>query len=242
MRLRSNLTLHRLKKELEEKGSLHLSKLQGDESSKHRFEDDTPASSIYENSSLFHFKSNPKPEFIESRGRASTNMHTLKHVKLDSLRNKLMNTEIQKEGAIKMAETFREKYFKMQELITTIIDQTPTAGGLPPDPTKKDKFIKTYKRHGFGSRALRSGKHSHSNSIQIDPAEKSPPTAKKRRRNNKDGSEIGLLQMSRDNSKKRKNSGMGLLNSSFQGKLPDLHNFENMEESVNLYSKELQKR
>lgn len=221
---------------------MQISKVQNDGSSRHRFEDDTPVSSIYDSTSRFNFKTNPKPEVTETRARASTNLQSLKHVKLDHLRNKLMNTEIQKEGALKMAETFREKYFKMQDLITTIIDKQAPSTGLPPDPVKKEKFIKTYKRFGIGPTGMKSGRHSHNNSINLESFDNSPPLGKPKKKHLKDSSEFGMVQMSRDNSRKRKNSGMNLMNSSFQGKLPELHDFENMDESINLYSKELQKR
>lgn len=210
------------------------------ELNKPKTEDETPASMAHDTHSRIHSKPVSKPELQEGRSRASTNLNVIKNINMDVLRNKLMNTEIQKEGALKLAETFRDKYIKMQDLISNMMDQKQIGNQLPPDPAKKEKFIKPHKRHALGNQVV---KHSHNNSIQLENQDSISPNTATARRKPKDSSEVfNSSQMSRDNSRRRRTTNLASLVQGFQKGLNFPIELQPMEDNVNLYSKELQKR
>lgn len=229
-----------MKKALEERDQLLANKDQAQDSSKHKGEEETPISAFTDSTSKFNMKPFSKNEHQEGRSRANTNMAVVKNLNLDVLRNKLMNTEIEKDRAIKMSESMRDKYIKMQDLISTMMDQKQIGSQLPPDPAKKDKFIKTGRRHALGTQVI---KHGHSSSIHAENAEGVSPNAPSTRRRPKDTSEImNSNNVSRDNSRRRRTTNLTSLVQSFQGKMNFPMELQTMEENVNLYAKELQKR
>lgn len=233
-----------MKKLLEEKDQQLAGKEQTIDQPKYKFDDETPTSNLNETSSRFQLKTVHKTESHETRSKPNMNISISKHLNMDVLRNKLMTTEIQREGALKMAETFRDKFIKMQDLISSMMEQKNIGAQLPPDPAKKDKFIKPHKRHALGYHLMKSsGNQSHSNSMHLDPNDSISPNTVPHRKRPKDSSEIfNTSQMSRDNSRKRKVTNITAISTSFQGKLNFPLDLPSFDDNVNLYSKELQKR
>lgn len=222
-------------------------KEQNEDNNKHKFEEETPVSNITDSSSKFHLKTVPKPEFAEGRSRASTNLTSVKSFHLDVLRNKLMNTEIQKDGALKMAETYRDKYIKMQDLISNMIDIKQAPLPPPAEIAKKDKFIKPHKRHAIGPNVVKQSLHSHNASIHLEHGDlsSSPNTHPNRRRPKETADAVNTGHVSRENSRKRRSTNMSTLSQSFQGLQGKLNfpiELQPMDDNFNLYSKELQKR
>ena len=154
--------IDRLKLEVEEKETeiMQAKEVQEENMRKEKAEEDAaPKPPVFKhahNQSL-------RQDRTENRERGSSGIRKLD---LDGLRNKLINSEIQKEGAMKMAETLREKYIKMQDILSTMMDSNKgpvSERGLlvpPPEPVKMtqsraDKFIRTHKRFGLGNMTMR---------------------------------------------------------------------------------------
>ena len=123
-----------------------------------------------------------RQERTENRDRGTSGVRKLD---MDGLRNKLINSEIQKEGAMRMAETLREKYIKMQDILSTMMDTNKGVSErgllLPPEPVKMshtsraDKYIKTQKRFGLGNLTMKHVANNSSVNTSLNMGEVDSP-------------------------------------------------------------------
>ena len=200
---------------------------------------------------------------MDTRGSERANS-TKQRFEVDGLRNKLINSEIQKEGALKMAESLKSKYMQMQDFLSTIMQNTgikpPANTILAPEPLKSEKYIKPLPKRNIG--ALKTSafqRTSMNSSFQQEKTRENSPSSvagnKPSRKNTITGNQNDsfLKELSRENSRTKKKSLVqtgqlaakenSALNRSLQMSQAKLNSFqedfENITDEINLYHKEL---
>jgi len=186
---------------------------------------------------------------------------------VDGLRNKLINSEIQKDSAIKMAESLKAKYQQMQDFLSTMMENTgikpPPSTVLNHEPMKTEKFTKpalgkkyltsqnSMRRSGFGNSVNASFQQEKTRENSPSNAQ---PTTSRKKISNVNNTENILKDLSRENSRSKKKpfvqpssaaaaSQNSALNRSLQmgqAKLSSFQaEFEHITDEINLYQKEI---